>query len=186
MNIQSQPRVMKTKSNAKEKTTKANAPEAPLRGKRTWREKLRDDKELPKLVPNRGKGVVGGETAGMMVVPAPREVDALMRRVPRGKLTTIEHLRAALATKHGAAATCPITTGIFAWMAAYAADEAATAAEAEVTPYWRTLKTGGELNPKYPGGLDAITARLQAEGHEILQKGKRSFVREFEKVLQRL
>jgi hypothetical protein len=71
-------------------------------------------------------------------------------------------------------------------MAAYAADEASSAGEAEVTPYWRTLKVGGELNPKYPGGLDAIAARLQAEGHAIFQKGKRSFVQDFEKNLARL
>jgi hypothetical protein len=173
------------KSKPKAKTKGASASAAPLRGKKTWREKLQDDKDLPKLVPNRGKGTLGGDSAGMMVVPAPREVDALMRRVPRGKLTTIDHLRAALAAKHGAAATCPITTGIFAWMAAYAADEASSAGEEEVTPYWRTLKVGGELNPKYPGGLDAITARLQAEGHVIFQKGKRSFVQGFEKNLAR-
>jgi len=157
----------------------------PLRGKKTWREKLQNDKDLPKVGPIDGRIAVG-QKEGTMVIPAPREVDALMRSVPRGKLTTIDNLRAALAEKHRVTVACPITTGIFAWMAAHAADEASSAGEAVITPYWRTLKAKGELNPKYPGGLAAIIARLEAEGHVIFQKGKRAYVREFEKALARL
>jgi hypothetical protein len=175
---------MKARARTKPATEKPS-PTKPLRGKKSWREKLQDDKDLPKLIPNPYK-TEGARTSGTMVIPAPREVDALMRRVPAGKLTTIDELRTKLAAKHKATVTCPITTGIFAWIAAYAADEASSAGEPEVTPYWRTLKTKGELNPKYPGGLDAIAARLKAEGHAVLQKGKRSFVRDFEKVLARL
>ena len=163
----------------------AKTPVKPLRGKKTWREKLLDDKGLPKVGPIDGRIAVG-RGSGTMLIPAPREVDALMRRVPRGRLTTIEVLRAALAAKHKVDVTCPITTGIFAWMAAHAADEASSAGEANITPYWRTLKAKGEVNPKYPGGLSAIAARLKAEGHAVFQKGKRSFVRDFEKVLGRL
>jgi hypothetical protein len=151
----------------------------PLRGRKTWREKLADDKDLPRVIKLEGK-VATRFGNGTMVIPAPREVDALMRKVPRGKLTTIDQLRAALATKHGTTTACPITTGIFAWIAAYAADEAADAGEANVTPYWRALKAKGELNPKYPGGIPAISARLRAEGHAVVSRGKRWFVREFE------
>jgi hypothetical protein len=165
------------------KTSKAAA--KPLRGKKSWREKLMDDKDLPKVVPNHGTSKVRSD-AGTMLVPAPREVDALMRRVPCGKLTTIDDLRRALAAKHGATVACPITTGIFAWIAAHAADESSSAGESDVTPYWRTLKAKGELNPKYPGGLASIAARLRGEGHAVYQKGKRSFVQDFEKVLARL
>ena len=50
-------------------------------------------------------------------------------------------------------------------------------------PYWRTLKTGGELNPKYPGGVEGIAKRLRAEGHKIVSKGKRTFVADYEKKL---
>ena len=157
----------------------------PLRGKKTWREKLQDDKDLPKKIPNPYKPA-NGRSAGTMLIPAPREVDALMKRVPCGKLTTIDELRAALASKHKATVTCPITTGIFAWIAAHAADEASSARESDITPYWRTLKAKGEINPKYPGGLDAIVAHLKREGHVVIQKGKRSFVKEFEAALARL
>jgi hypothetical protein len=175
---------MKPRTKPKAKP-KQNSPAKPLRGKKTWREKLQDDKDLPKVIPNPYKSE-GARASGTMLIPAPREVDALMRRVPPGKLTTIDELRTKLAAKHKATVTCPITTGIFAWIAAHAADEASSAGESEITPYWRTLKTKGELNPKYPGGLDAITARLKAEGHAVLQKGKRSFVEHFDQSLARL
>lgn len=163
--------------------TKKDSPRAkPLRGRKTWAEKLQDDKDLPKVVPMPQRGPHAAP-AGTMLVPAPREVDALMRRVPRGRLTTMEDLRAALARRHGATTTCPITTGIFAWMAAQAAEEASAQKKTGINPYWRTLKSGGELNPKYPGGIPAITARLEAEGHEIFQKGRRAYVASFEKKL---
>ena len=42
--------------------------------------------------------------------------------------------------------------------------------------YWRTLRANFELNPKYPGGLDAHQALLEAEGHRVITKGKRRFL----------
>ena len=113
---------------------------------------------------------------GTFVIPAPLEVDALMKKVRRGKLTTIDAIRKALAKKHKTTTACPITTGIFAWIAAHAADEAEQGGRSRITPYWRTLKTGGELNPKYPGGIKNLRARLAAEGHRVVKKGKRYFV----------
>ena len=71
-----------------------------------------------------------------------------MKQVPRGKLITINQIRAALAQRHQADFACPITTGIFAWIAANAAEEAVSKGQKRVTPYWRTLKSGGELNEK--------------------------------------
>ena len=106
-----------------------------------------------------------------------------MQRVPEGKLTTINEIRAALAAKHHATIGCPITTGIFAWIASHAAEEAAAAGESGTTPYWRTLKTGGELNPKYPGGIPALRRRLAAEGHKITKRGQRYFIANYEQVL---
>ncbi len=52
-------------------------------------------------------------------------------------------------------------------MAARAAEEDAVEAKKDITPYWRTLKEGGLLNQKYPGGAEAQAKRLKAEGHEI-------------------
>jgi hypothetical protein len=149
---------------------------------KSWREKLADDKGFPQVCPiDETKSKRWGE--GTFVIPAPREVDELMRRVPIGKLTTIDELRKALARKHGATISCPITTGIFAWIAAHAAAEAVAAGARRVTPYWRTLKSKGEINPKYPGGLAEMKRRLLAEGHQVESKRRRAFVAEFERRL---
>jgi hypothetical protein len=153
-----------------------------MKARKSWREKLADSKGLPKI------GEVTGKLSarwgnGTMVIPAPVEVDALMKRVPKGKVVTINELRAALAEKHKVSFACPITTGIFSWIAAHAAEEASAAGAKRVTPYWRTLKTGGELNPKYPGGVEGIAKRLRAEGHEIMRKGKRVLVADLGKTL---
>jgi|ERR1043166_2531637 hypothetical protein len=153
-----------------------------MKAKKSWREKLADSKGLPKVGKIEGKMTTRWGT-GTMVVPAPVEVDELMRRVPKGKLVTINELRTALAKKHGVNIACPITTGIFSWIAAHAADEAARDGAKQITPYWRTLKTGGELNPKYPGGIPSLTKRLREEGHRVITKGKRFLVADFEKSL---
>jgi hypothetical protein len=150
--------------------------------KRSWREKLADDKDFPKVAPIEGKlSKRWGE--GTFVIPAPREVDAAMKKVPRGKLTTIDALRRVLAEKHGATIACPITTGIFAWIAAHAADEAEVDGARRFTPYWRTLKSGGELNPKYPGGIKNLRSRLAAEGHKVVKRGQRYFVADFDRLV---
>ncbi len=103
-----------------------------------------------------------------MVIPAPREVDALIRTVRKGRVATINQLRAVLAARHGADVACPITTGIFAWIAAHAAEEAAAAGQRRITPWWRVLKEGGRLNPKFPGGVREQARRLRAEGHRLI------------------
>ncbi len=143
--------------------------------KKSWQEKLADSKDLPKVCRIDAKMRTRWGT-GTFVIPAPKEVDAIMRRVARGKVTTIDAIRRKLAKKHEATIACPITTGIFAWIAAHAAAEAEGEGKSRTTPYWRTLKTGGELNAKYPGGIEDIKRRLVAEGHEIVEKGKRCFV----------
>src|SRR4030066_2327285 len=110
--------------------------------KKTWCEKLNETKGLPKvekitqkMSKRWGKGTV--------VIPAPVEVDEIMRKIPKGKVTTINEIRAALATKHNATIGCPITTGIFAWIAAHAAEEQKQQGNFNITPYWRTLKVKG-------------------------------------------
>lgn len=143
-----------------------------MKMKKTWREKLADSKDLPKVVKIEGKMSARWGT-GTVVIPAPIEVAQIMNKVPKGRLITVNEIRAYLAKRHKATIGCPITTGIFAWIAANAAREEYEAGKKEITPYWRTLKTGGELNPKYPGGIANVSKLLQAEGHKVYQKGKR-------------
>jgi hypothetical protein len=143
--------------------------------KLTWGEKLRDSKGHPTIIDTSGqKSQRWG--SGTMVIPAPMEVDEIMRTVRKGELITIDEIRQQLAAKHRTNTACPITTGIFAWIAAHAADEAEQQGKKPVTPYWRTLKKGGELNAKYPGGIENIQVRLEAEGHTVVQRRQRYFV----------
>ena len=151
-------------------------------GKKSWRENLAESKDLPKVVALRGKAAANWGK-GTMAIPAPVDVDRIMHSVPRGRILTTDVMRAFIAREHGATLGCPLTTGIFAWIAANAAEEAASQGSRKTTPYWRTLKTGGELNPKFPGGIAAQKRKLKAEGHRLEKRGKRFFVADYESVL---
>ena len=152
--------------------------------RKTWQEKLADSKDFPRVVEITDKMSKRWGT-GTVVIPAPIEVDEIMKQVPKGKLITVNQIREIVAQKHGASIGCPLTTGIFAWVAAHAAAEAAAEGEKNITPYWRTLKSGGELNEKYPGGVETQVAHLREEGHTIEPgKGKKPpKVKDFEKAL---
>lgn len=149
------------------------------RKRKSWREKLADSKGLPQVHPiDERLSKKWGE--GSFVIPAPMEVDAMMREVPFGRLATQPAIREALARRHQATIACPLTTGIFSWISAHAAEESRAAGATDITPYWRTLKAEGEINPKYPGGIPVQRGLLEAEGHQVLERGKRCFVRGWE------
>jgi hypothetical protein len=80
--------------------------------KPTWSEKLNESKGYPKVEPI-SERISKRWGTGTIVIPAPIEVDEFMRKVPEGKLITINDIRVALAKKHGATIGCPMTTSIF-------------------------------------------------------------------------
>ena len=111
-----------------------------MKKRTSWQEKLADSKDLPRVETiDEKKSKRWGK--GTFVIPAPVEVDEIMRLVPKGKLITINQIREVLARRHGATIGCPITTGIFSWIAAHAADEREQQGKKRITPYWRTLKS---------------------------------------------
>ncbi len=120
-----------------------------------------------------------------MLIPRPLDVDALMRKVEKGKLVTVDQIRDRLAKDCLADFTCPLTTGIFLRIAAETAEEDLRRGEKQITPYWRVIKADGSLNEKFPGGVAAQTARLREEGHTIEPgKGKKPpRVKDFQKAL---
>ncbi|MCX7872553.1 MAG: MGMT family protein [Verrucomicrobiae bacterium] len=160
-----------------------------MKKKKSWQEKLSDNKGLPKIATITPKMAGktgekwGGKVGDTVVIPAPVEVDEIMRKIPFGKIITINEIRAFLAKEHHATICCPITTGIFAWLSAHAAEEQKASNNTCATPYWRTLKSGGEINPKYPGGIEYQKKLLESEGHKIIQKGKKFFVADYKKCL---
>lgn len=150
--------------------------------KKTWREKLSDSKDLPKVVWLDEKAQKHWK-AGTIAIPSPMEVNEMMAKVPKGKLITIEEIRRTIARRHKADIGCPLTCGIFSWIAANAAAEEAAAGKKRITPYWRTLKKGGEINSKYPGGIADQRRQLESEGHKVIQKGKKYVVENYKKYL---
>lgn len=150
--------------------------------KKTWTEKLNDNKDLPKIEALKGKQELKWGK-GTMVIPAPMEVDAIMKKIPEGRLITINQIRSIVARKHNATIGCPITTGIFAWIASHAAEEEERKGKADITPWWRTLKSDGLLNENYPGGMEIQKKRLRREGHSFVRKGQHFMVNNFEQFL---
>ncbi|WP_455368847.1 methylated DNA-protein cysteine methyltransferase [[Eubacterium] cellulosolvens] len=153
--------------------------------KKSWRDKLNNDKDLPRVVQIEGRLSKKWGT-GTCVIPSPKEVNQLMKKVPKGKLVTINQIRESLAEKHKATIGCPITTGIFARIAAGAAEEEAKDGQKIITPYWRTLKQGGVINEKYPGGVKAQKELLEKEGHKVKLKGKKYVVEDFKSHLAKI
>ncbi|MDM0058733.1 MGMT family protein [Variovorax fucosicus] len=145
--------------------------------KKSWQARLASYPDLPSVKPipeamrkRRGEGTIA--------TPSPQEVEAAMRSVPAGRLATVFGIGEGIAARHHATIGCTVTTAIFAHMVAHAVAQAHG-----TTAWWRTLKIGGELNPKYPGGIEAQMNRLEAEGHTVVQRGRRYFVEDFERKL---
>ena len=143
---------------------------------------LHDSKDMPKtqiITDRRSIEKYGGDR---MYFAPPLDYDAVMRRVPFGKLLTVGTIRDYFAKQNGADFTEPITAGIFVSIAAWASFQRTD----DQTPYWRTLKANGELNEKYPGGALAQKAKLEAEGHTIVPRGRKNiryFVKDYEAAL---
>ena len=150
--------------------------------KKTFNEKLQFSGDLPKVEKLTSPRLIERYKADTMVIAAPLEYDGLMKKVPAGKLTTIDRMMACMAKKHNAGSACPMTAGIFVNISAHASEERGGKNE---TPWWRTLKKDGVLNEKFPGGTEMQKAHLEAEGHTIIQKGKRYFVEGYEEKIHK-
>ncbi|MDE6838497.1 MAG: MGMT family protein [Acutalibacter sp.] len=131
---------------------------------------LHDAKDMPRLQIVTDPKTIEKYGGSRMYFAPPLDYDRAMRRIPFGRLTTVGDIRAHFARASGADFTEPITAGIFVSIAAWASSQR----QEDETPWWRTLKAGGELNPKYPGGIEAQRARLEAEGHTIVQRGRKN------------
>ena len=145
--------------------------------KKTYNEKLNHSGDLPKVEKLTDPRFIERYKTDTLLIAAPLEYDALMKKVPIGKITTIDRMMSHLANKHGAGCACPMTAGIFVKISAYASEERGGKNE---TPWWRTLKKGGILNEKFPDGIESQKRRLEAEGHKVKQKGKHYLVEEYE------
>lgn len=150
--------------------------------KKDFNEMLRRENGMPKIqIVTDAKTIekYGGER---MFFAPPAAYDQVMKWIPAGKLTTVGEIRRYFAEKNDADFTDPITAGIFVSIAAWASEQR----QEDKTPYWRTLKANGELNPKYPGGVEAQKMKLEAEGLTIAARGRtniRYYVKDYEENL---
>lgn len=160
--------------------------------KKTWQEKLKDKPSFPKVL-RLEKGFpcynavhkTGAEAGDDVVLVNPSEVVEIMKQVPKGKLITIVEICKKIAKQHGVPACCTLTTGIFIMTAANAAEEASKEGKSLAIPYWRTLKTDGFLNEKYPGGQEAHKRLLEREDFRVIARGKKYQVDDYEKYLMK-
>ncbi len=153
--------------------------------KKNFNAMLNDSKDMPKFQIIEDKKSIEKYGGNKMYFAPPIEYDKVMKLVPCGKIITIGQIRDYFAKVSGADFTEPITAGIFVSIAAWASYQRAQ----NETPYWRTLKADGELNPKYPGGIEEQRVKLEAEGHIIIQKGRKNityYVKDYENVLFKL
>lgn len=161
--------------------------------KKTWQEKLKDKPSFPKVL-RLEKGFpcynavhkMGAEAGDDVVLVNPSEVVEIMKQVPKGKPITIVEICKKIAKQHGVPACCTLTTGIFIMTAANAAEEASKEGKSLDIPYWRTLKTDGFLNGKYPGGQEAHKRLLERENFRVIARGKKYQVDDYEKYLMKL
>lgn len=150
--------------------------------KKDFNAMLHDNRDMPKFQTVTDQKTIERYGGSKMYFAPPIDYDKVMKQVPYGKVLTVGQIREYFARKNGADFTEPMTAGIFVTIAAWASYQRNGEAE---TPYWRTLKANGELNAKYPGGLEAQKEKLEAEGHTIIQKGRKNiryFVKDYEKV----
>lgn len=146
---------------------------------------LTESKGMPKMQIVTDEKTIQKYGGTRMFFAPPLAYDAIMRRIPQGQLTTTGMIREFLARENSADFTEPITAGSFISIAAWASEQRDT----DKTPYWRTLKNKGELNPKYPGGVAAQKEKLEREGHTIVRRGRTNFryyVKDFEQALYAL
>jgi hypothetical protein len=130
---------------------------------KSWKQKL--DGGQPAHVEVLNKQFGGAPEGAKMLIATPRLVDEYMRSVPSGERRTVAQMRRELAAAHRADISCPISTSIFARIAAEAAMEEATAGVplSEVTPFWRVVEEDGTVAKKLSCGPDFIRSQRARE-----------------------
>lgn len=150
--------------------------------KKDFNAMLHDNKDMPKFQVITDQKSIEKYGGNNMYFAPPIDYDKVMKKIPYGKVITIGKIREFSAKENDADFTEPITAGIFVSIAAWASYQRTE----DKTPYWRTLKANGELNSKYPGGIEVQKEKLEAEGHTIIKKGRKNikyYVKDYEDVL---
>ena len=147
--------------------------------KKDFNAMMKNNKDMPKIQIVEDEKTIKKYRGNKMFFAPPLYYDKLMKKVPRGKLVTVGQIRDYLAKQNSADFTDPMTAGIFVNIVAWASYQRNN----DITPYWRTLKSDGELNVKYPEAIELQKRLLEEEGHMIISKGTKNikyYVKDFE------
>ena len=153
---------------------------------KTFNEKLNTKGDLPKIEAVNDPRAIAKFGGVNMVVAPPMDYNDIMKSIPKGQVITGKEIREYIAKKYQADYTCGLTAGIFINIVARASKERENAGGKDLVAFWRTLKKDGQLNEKYPGGIDNQRSLLEAEGHEVIAKGKKYFVKDYQDKLYNL
>lgn len=143
---------------------------------------MKNNKDMPKIQIVKDEKIIKKYGGIKMFFAPPLYYDEIMKKVPKGKLVTVNQMRDYLAKRNNADFTDPMTAGIFVNIVAWASFQR----DEDITPYWRTLKSDGELNIKYPEAIELQKRLLEEEGHKIILKGTKNikyYVQDFESSL---
>ncbi len=124
--------------------------------------------EIVKIPPTMVK-FFGGE--GEMVKPSPDSVAALVKKIPRGKLATLNLLRDKLARQNKVHSACPMATKKALILAA---------SEMPRLCYWRVINNDGSLINNTADGIKEQTQHLVREGFSLDKTKKKTQVINFE------
>jgi hypothetical protein len=164
--------------------------------RKTWYEKMQDKPGYPKVL-TLEKGFpcynavhsIGADEGDPVVIVNPSEIIPLMAAVPQCRLTTVIEICKHVAIQHGVKGCCSLVTGIYTMTIANAVEECranGTHLELLKIPWWRTLKSEGYLNEKFPGGQEAQKSHLEAEGFQVIARGSKYQVKDWQDHLAEL
>ena len=134
---------------------------------KSWVEKRDIDKECQ--VKTNPKKFADIPARTKMLIPTPKIVDKLVKRIPDGSFLYLKQIRKKLADDYNAEMTCPVVTGISMRIISEAAYEEYQKNKDinKITPFWRIVEPDSKLAGKLACGIDFIIERQIQEGIEL-------------------
>lgn len=129
----------------------------------SWIEKSADPRRtVVKTAPKDFADIKAGQS---MVLPMPRDIEAVVREVKFGASLDIRGLRSALAKMHEADIACPVVTGIQLRTLAEAVGEQLDRgiAPGDLPPVWRAMPFDAPIWRKLENGKAKLTALRRGE-----------------------
>jgi hypothetical protein len=131
---------------------------------KTWQQKF-DNGRTPVLesIDKDWAGIPAGEK---FLISTPKEIDAYIRQIPKGKAVSFATMKRDLALEHGTEHMCPLTAGIFTRIVSELAYEQISQGmkEEKVAPFWRVVDLKMPLAKKLSFGTDFIRQKREEEG----------------------